>query len=159
MRKKKLLVETHLRVKSLRAASSEFSQPATLNAQLYSVRWFAIIVFFSLVALNVIGCSSLSIARQKKMAMLMGQQIGFIGDEVVAACNDGTLKPEDCNIIGDSVNLALDAQNAYARALVAMQEGSGSADQAQKALTALQSNMAVLIGNAIRLGIKIRVER
>lgn len=102
------------------------------------------------------GCSSMSIAKQKKAAMLLGQQIEFIGEETLKRCNDNTLKDDNCNLMADLINFALDSQNAYARALISMQEGTGSQDQVQKALEALQNDMAALISNAIGLGIRIR---
>lgn len=117
---------------------------------------FTAIVLLSLFALNALGCSSMSIAKQKKGAMLMGQQIEFVGDQVIIKCNDGTLKEDDCELVADLINFALDSQNAYTRALVAMQDGTGSQEQVQKALEALQDNMANLIGEAISLGIKFR---
>jgi hypothetical protein len=91
----------------------------------------------------------MSIAKQKKAAMLIGQQIEFIGDGVIAKCNDGTIK-------ADLINFALDSQNAYTRTLIAMQNGTGSQEQVQKALETLQNDMATLISSAIGLGIKAR---
>lgn len=120
------------------------------------LRWFTAIALLSLVALNTIGCSSISIAKQKKVAELIGKQIEFIGDQVIARCNDGTLKQKDCDNISDCINLALDGQNAYTRSLIAMQNGAGSQEQVQKTLEALQGDMANLVSEAISLGIKIR---
>lgn len=106
--------------------------------------------------LTLFGCSSMSIAKQKKAAMLIGQQIEFIAVQVAEKCNSGTLKREDCDTMADLVNLALDAQNAYTRTLIAMQNGTGSQEQVQKALETLQNDISALISSAISLGIKIR---
>lgn len=97
----------------------------------------------------------MSIAKQKKGAMLIGQQIEFIGDQLVVKCNDGSLKEGDCELLADLINFALDSQNNYTRALIAMQSGTGSQEQAQKALEALQGNMVNLVSEAISLGIKV----
>lgn len=107
----------------------------------------------------VLGCTTMSIAKQKKAAMLIGQQIEFIGNGVIAKCNDGTLKQEDCDLMADAINFALDSQNAYTRALIAMQSGTGSQEQVQKALETLQTDMANLVSSAIGLGINIRKEK
>lgn len=120
-------------------------------------QWIAVI-FFVIITLVCIfsGCSSMSIAKQKKFAMLVGQQIEFIGNEVIAKCNDGTIKEDDCILMANLINFALDSQNAYTRALIAMQNGIGSQEQVQKALETLQDDMATLVSNAISLGISIR---
>ncbi|HHT9124276.1 MAG TPA: hypothetical protein ACFYD6_00490 [Candidatus Brocadiia bacterium] len=120
-------------------------------------QWIAVI-FFVIITLVCIfsGCSSMSIAKQKKFAMLVGQQIEFIGNEVIAKCNDGTIKEDDCILMANLINFALDSQNAYTRALIAMQNGTSSQEQVQKALETLQDDMATLVSNAISLGISIR---
>lgn len=119
--------------------------------------WFVMIVLIIILGLvYCIGCSSMSIAKQKRVAMLIGQQIEFIGDGVIVKCNDGTIKEDDCLIIGDLINFALDSQNAYAKALIAMQNGTGSQEQVQKALEALQDDMVTLVSRAIALGIRVR---
>lgn len=118
--------------------------------------WFATIVFFSLVALSVIGCSLMGIARQKKIAYLMGKQIEFIGEEAMQRCNGGLMRESDCEMMVDSINFALDSQNAYTKALFAMQNGTGSQEQAQKAFEALQDDLSNLVSEAIKLGIKIK---
>lgn len=107
-------------------------------------------------SLALFGCSSMSIVEQKKAAMLIGQQIEFVAVQVAEKCNSGTLKREDCDTMADLVNLALDAQNAYTRTLIAMQNGTGSQEQVQKALETLQNDMATLLSNAVSLGIKFR---
>ena len=124
--------------------------------EVFAMICLAILSFILLSA--VLGCSTLSLAKQKKVAMLIGQQIEFIGDGVAIKCNDGTLKEDNCNLMADSINFALDAQNAYTRVLIAMQNGTGSQEQIQKALETLQNDMATLVSNAISLGIKIRKE-
>lgn len=117
---------------------------------------FCVIAFLIIILINAFGCSSMSIAKQKKAAMLIGQQIEFIGDGVIAKCNDDTIKEDDCLLMADLINFALDSQNAYTRTLIAMQNGTGSQEQVQKALETLQNDMATLISNAISLGIKTR---
>lgn len=105
------------------------------------------------------GCSTISLAKQKKAAMLIGQQIEFIGNGVIEKCNDGTISEDNCTFMAEIINQALDAQNAYTRALIAMQDGTGSQEQVQKALEAVQDDVANLVSNAISLGIKIRKEK
>ena len=125
------------------------------------LKWFGIfcvIAFLIIILINAFGCSSISIAKQKKAAMLIGQQIEFIGDGVIAKYNDGTIKEDDCLLMADLINFALDSQNAYTRTLIAMQKGTGSQEQVQKALETLQNDMATLISSTIGLGIKIRKE-
>ncbi len=124
------------------------------RAQWTLIILLSVIVFICLVS----GCSSMSIAKQKKAAMLIGQQIEFIGDGVIAKCNDGTMNEDNCTFMAEIINQALDAQNAYTNALIAMQNGIGTQEQVQKALEATQEEMAALISNAISLGIKIRKE-
>lgn len=104
------------------------------------------------------GCSSMSISKQKKTAVLIGQQIEFVGDGVLEKCNDGTISEDNCVFMAEVINQALDAQNVYTRALIAMQDGTGTQEQVQKALEAAQEEMAHLISSAISLGIKTRKE-
>ena len=137
--------------------------PETCPGRRYGERlkWFGIfcvIAFLIIILINAFGCSSMSIAKQKKAAMLIGQQIEFIGDGVIAKCNDGTMNEDNCTFMAEIINQALDAQNAYTNALIAMQNGIGTQEQVQKALEAIQEEMAALISNAISLGIKIRKE-
>lgn len=123
------------------------------------IKYSAIVMGLALagiLAISLAGCSSMSISNQKKAATLIGQQIEFVAVQVAEECNSGKLKREDCETMADLVNFALDAKNAYTRTLIAMQNGTGSQEQVQKALEVLQNDIAALVSNAISLGIRFR---
>lgn len=124
-------------------------------------KYYALVMGITLAGVLVFSlcsCSSMSVAKQKKAATLIGQQIEFIGDGVIEKCSDGTISEDNCVFMAEVINQSLNAQNAYTRALIAMQNGTGSAEQVQKALEAVQEDVAQLISSAISLGIKTRKE-
>lgn len=110
-------------------------------------------LFVLIFAILASGCTAASIAKQKKMAFLMGQQIDDIATQTVVLCNDGTLEKDDCDKVGKMINLCVKAQNAYADALIAVQNETGTKEQVAVALQTFQGLFSELLKFAIEQGI------
>lgn len=102
------------------------------------------------------GCSSLPLAKQKKLAVIMYEDALLIGQTAKDMCLQGVLKEEDCEKIGQIYDLFIDADVMYAQALDEYEKNQDSPYHLARlnaARTRANGALANLISKAIELGV------